>query len=218
MEDEEKFQTIQLTKTPTAIVSCCDKAEELRNEIGDKLDKILEEKLPTQYIFLNKSLNMTSGKAAAQVAHAVEELTSEIYHHGDGDTREKYFRIMAGTTRVTIILAVKDADELYKLNNYLESQGIWTGIYVDECCGEEKFVPTALAVNYLDRCDVKTKIITGMFEKFSSSLEMKAAKYKETLIDIESMALDSYYGRLFGSKQDLLNIYNKSKEVTNEKA
>lgn len=191
-----------------------DATGERLNSLESKFKALQEKEFPTQFVFLNKSLNMNAGKAAAQAAHAVEELVFEIFTNASSEKREEYKRYMSANPRAMIILQVEDEDEMYKLESYLGSQNIWTGIYVDEMAGDKKFVPTALAVEYLDRNEIRAKLLSGMFEKFSSVKEAKVDKYKKELEEIETMALDSYFGRFWGSKTDMEKIYQKARNAT----
>lgn len=136
--------------------------------LGEKLDKITETKNPVMYVFVNKGLKMNAGKVAAQVAHAQEELFAEILDNGDNKLRDFQFRCMKQNPRTVIILEAKDTDELYKINSYLESCDIWTGIYVDEgsANGDYMLEPTAIACQYLDKCDPRTETIFKMFNLY----------------------------------------------------
>lgn len=136
--------------------------------LGEKLDKITETKNPVMYVFVNKGLKMNAGKVAAQVAHAQEELFAEILDNGDNKLRDFQFKCMKQNPRTVIILEAKDTDELYKINSYLESCDIWTGIYVDEgsANGDYMLEPTALACQYLDKCDPRTETIFKMFNLY----------------------------------------------------
>lgn len=212
MFDNSKPVELNVQIDDSSLKGCFqDTASERLDNLEKNYDKLKEQEFPTQFIFLNKSLNMSSGKAAAQCAHAVEELVFEIFTNASSDKRKEYRKYMSANPRAMIVLQVEDEEEMYKLNSYLESQQIWTGIYVDEMAGDKKFVPTAMAVEYLDRSEVRAKLLSGMFEKFTSVQELRSAHYKKTLEDIEAMALDSYMGRIFGSKDDMIAIYHKAR-------
>lgn len=131
-------------------------------------DKVFEIKNPVMYVFVNKGLNMNAGKVAAQVAHAQEELFVEILDNGDNELRDFQFKCMKQNPRTVIILEAKDTDELYRINSYLESCDIWTGIYVDEGSANGDYIlePTALACQYLDKCDLRTETIFKMFNLY----------------------------------------------------
>lgn len=195
-----------------------DTTGERLDSLENKFKKLEELEFPTQFVFLNKSLNMNSGKAAAQSAHAVEELVYEIFTNASDEKIRQYKKYMSANPRAMIVLEVEDEDELYKLNSYLESQDIWTGIYVDEMAGGKKFVPTALAVEYLERGSVRAKLLSGMFNKFTSKEEKKVEHYEKALFDIEGMAIDAYFSGFFGCSRDaVLNIKNKAEKAREAK-
>lgn len=142
-----------------------------RDAILESLDRIenkaFEIKNPVMYVFVNKGLNMNAGKVAAQVAHAQEELFTELRHMG-GEAWEHHLNCMTQNPRTVIILEVQDTDELYKVNSYLESCDITTGIYVDEgsATGDYMLEPTVIACEYLDKADERTQLIFRMFKLF----------------------------------------------------
>lgn len=211
-------QEISITLDPSSLQgNILDTTGPRLDSLEEKFKQLQEKEFPTQFVFLNKSLNMNSGKAAAQAAHAVEELVYEIFTNASNEKVAEYKKYMSANPRAMIILEVADEDELYKLNSYLESQNIWTGIYVDEMAGGKKFVPTALAVEYLDRNEIRAKLLSGMFNKFTSVQEQNNEFYKKELQEIEGMALDSYFGKFFGSKDDMLKIMKKAGKASEAK-
>lgn len=198
--------------------SIIDTAGERLDKLESKMEELRTKELPTQFVFLNKSLNMSSGKAAAQAAHAIEELVYTIFTDASQEKIQEYKKNMSASPRSMIVLQVEDTEELYKLNSYLNSQDIWTGIYVDELANGQRFVPTALAVEYLDRNEIKAKLLSGMYEKFTSKEELKTERYEKALLDIEAMAIDAYFGGFFvAPKNAVLNIKNKVEEVRETK-
>ena len=195
-----------------------DTAGERLDKLESKMKELRTKELPTQFVFLNKSLNMSSGKAAAQAAHAIEELVYTIFTDASQEKIQEYKKNMSASPRSMIVLQVEDTEELYKLNSYLNSQDIWTGIYVDELANGQRFVPTALAVEYLDRNEIKAKLLSGMYEKFTSKEELKTERYEKALLDIEGMAIDAYFSGFIGCSRDaVLNIKNKAEKVRETK-
>lgn len=195
-----------------------DTAGERLDKLESKMEELRTKELPTQFVFLNKSLNMSSGKAAAQAAHAIEELVYTIFTDASQEKIQEYKKNMSASPRSMIVLQVEDTEELYKLNSYLNSQDIWTGIYVDELANGQRFVPTALAVEYLDRNEIKAKLLSGMYEKFTSKEELKTERYEKALLDIEGMAIDAYFSGFIGCSRDaVLNIKNKAEKVRETK-
>lgn len=143
-------------------------AEELQESVDRIENKLNEIKNPVMYVFVNKGLKMNTGKVSAQVAHAQEELFTELRHLG-GEAWEHHLNCMSQNPRTVIILEAKDTDELYKINSYLESCDIITGIYVDEgsADGDYMLEPTAVACEYLDKCDPRTETIFKMFKLYT---------------------------------------------------
>lgn len=143
-------------------------AEELQESVDRIENKLNEIKNPVMYVFVNKGLKMNTGKVSAQVAHAQEELFTELRHLG-GEAWEHHLNCMGQNPRTVIILEAKDTEELYKINSYLESCDIITGIYVDEGSADSDYMlePTAMACEYLDKCDPRTETIFRMFKLYT---------------------------------------------------
>lgn len=140
------------------------KFSKLYSTLEDIRDKVFEIKNPTQFIFINKGLNMNPGKVAAQIAHAEEEFFSYMLNHATESQVKNYSNMIKKNPRTTVVLEVKDTDELYKINAYLESCDIITSIYVDESGDEYMLEPTVMLTDYVDKEDPRTKLI---FENFS---------------------------------------------------
>jgi peptidyl-tRNA hydrolase len=100
---------------------------------------------PTVYIFINKSLNMSVGKVAAQAAHAmslVPNLASKQHW-------------LSGPPRTVIILQARDEQQLSNIRIYLSERSIDTYSVVDEGVNEvDEYVMTAMATGVLDKTDV----------------------------------------------------------------
>lgn len=141
-----------------------DKFSKLYSTLEDIKNKVFEIKNPTQFIFVNKGLNMNPGKVAAQIAHAEEEFFSYMINHATKEQLNNYSQMIKKNPRTTIVLEVKDTDELYKINSYLESCDIITSIYVDEKGEDYLLEPTVMLADYVDKEDPRTKLI---FENFS---------------------------------------------------
>lgn len=141
----------------------------LKESVKRLEEKVLETKNPVMYVFVNKGLKMNAGKVSAQVAHAQEELFVEILDNGDNELRDFQFKCMKQNPRTVIVLEAKNTEELYKINSYLESCNIFTGIYVDEgsADGDYMLEPTAIACQYLDKCDPRTETIFKMFRLYT---------------------------------------------------
>lgn len=158
----------------------------LKESVKRLEEKVLETKNPVMYVFVNKGLKMNAGKVSAQVAHAQEELFVEILDNGDNELRDFQFKCMKQNPRTVIVLEAKNTEELYKINSYLESCNIFTGIYVDEgsADGDYMLEPTAIACQYLDKCDPRTETIFKMFNLFEYEDDSETEKQLETASDI----------------------------------
>ena len=102
---------------------------------------------PIQYIFLNKGLHMSTGKAAAQATHA------SIM--GVLASNEKRRKVWADANeRTVIILEARDVEHLASINVYLTQRGVTTRPIIDEGVNEiDPHTLTALASTILNKDD-----------------------------------------------------------------
>ncbi len=108
---------------------------------------------PVLYVILNKQLNMSPGKAAAQTAQVVMML------------EDKYRDIFMSNYRRTVIVLEADGfEQLHGITDYLYDAGIEHDYYVDEGVNEmAPFSTTALVVEPIDRDDTeKREIFAGL--------------------------------------------------------
>lgn len=185
-----------------------DSVNELKNELDLKFKKLEQIKNPTQYVFINKSLTMNPGKVAAQVAHAQEELYYVIFKCKTQQEIEKFIEHMNQNPRTTIVLEVKDSDELYKVNSYLESCGICTGIYVDEKGENYLLEPTCLITEYVEKEDNRIKTIFSNFSLYVFRPDIIGFVKEMEELFLEDK-IDSLSGRYF--KKEAKKIYEKWK-------
>lgn len=95
------------------------------------------------YVILNGSLDMSSGKAAAQAVHAAMMLSN---------TSRANFRV--NYRRTVIVLEAKNREQLDGIADYLSEAEIGYEYYVDEGKNEvDAFSFTALAVDPIDHDD-----------------------------------------------------------------
>lgn len=95
---------------------------------------------PVVYIFLNKSLHMSIGKAAAQAAHAA------ILVSGSIDQWEKSMH------RTIIILEARDERHIRAIEEYLDERGFNTHKVIDEGVNEiDPHTVTALSTEVLEK-------------------------------------------------------------------
>lgn len=101
---------------------------------------------PCQYIILNKGAKMSTGKAAAQAAHASVEAYIAT---PDNNTKRVWHK---GGHYMKVVLEAQDADDLIVKQKYIEDRGFATKLIIDEGRTEiDPFTPTALGVEILDK-------------------------------------------------------------------
>lgn len=123
-----------------------------------------------QYVFIPKSLKMSVGKAASQVAHATFmalEKQSEKTIHAWFDRYEigkNQIEIWKDSGMCVIVLEAKNPEHLMQISKYFEQWNITHHLYIDE--GYTEVLPmtaTALATEILDDED---ELIKGMLKNF----------------------------------------------------
>lgn len=124
---------------------------------------------PVMYLFLNRSLSMSVGKACAQVGHAAVE----AYSISD-QAMIDHWRVGGHYTK--IVMLAEDTEQLVSIKHYIEERGYQTKLIVDEGRTEiPSFSPTALGVVVVDRDDPHT---AATFESFRTYKEEKPPKKK----------------------------------------
>lgn len=135
---------------------------------------------PARYIFLNQGLGMSSGKCAAQAAHAETEAMHDYFHelhriHELDPTIAEwlnqqaiYYKIWFGYGHYAkYVMRAEDSTQMYTIKQYLEKRGYKTYMVIDEGHTEGTyFVPTALAVELVDKEDERTASIFGEFRRY----------------------------------------------------
>ncbi len=116
---------------------------------------------PTMYIVLNKGLNMSTGKAAAQASHAAVEA---YLASPDDNLRRVWHR---GGHYTKIVLEAKDAEELKTVQHYLRDRGFDSCLIIDEGRTEiDPFTPTALGVCIVDKDNAHVAATFGTFRLY----------------------------------------------------
>lgn len=102
---------------------------------------------PIMYIFLNSELRMSTGKAAAQAAHAAVE----AYNLSRADLINAWYQ---GGHYTKVVLDGGDALKLLSIDNYLKARGFKVSLIIDEGRTEiDSYTPTALGVEILNKDD-----------------------------------------------------------------
>jgi len=118
---------------------------------------------PTIYVFLNKGLHMSIGKAAAQAGHAVAASFLEA-------TIEETDLWGRSIHRTMIVLEARNAEHIHNIQRYLHERGIKTRLIIDEGVNEiDPHTPTALASKVLDKND---KRVIDAFSTFDLYRDM----------------------------------------------
>lgn len=116
---------------------------------------------PVMYLVLNKGAKMSTGKAAAQAAHAAVEAylatpesnTKRVWHRGGHYTK--------------IVLEAADAHELKTQQDYLTARGFNSVLIIDEGRTEvDAFTPTALGCCIVDKDDAHVRDTFSTFKLY----------------------------------------------------
>jgi len=117
---------------------------------------------PIMYVFLNKSLHMSTGKAAAQAAHAAVEAVFK----SESKIVERWRKVGGHYTKV--VLVVSDTTQMLVVERYLQERGFKTALIIDEGVTEGTyFVPTAMGVEVVDKDDLHTQMTFSRFKLYS---------------------------------------------------
>jgi peptidyl-tRNA hydrolase len=130
---------------------------------------------PRMYIFLNKGLGMSTGKAAAQASHAAV-LVAEDFYQSDkvaADSSDEYrlYREWMDSGHYTkLVMEVEDSIQMFTIKHYLEERGYKVYLVIDEGRTENTaFKPTAMAVEIVDKDDLRTAGVFGEFKLYKDS-------------------------------------------------
>jgi PTH2 family peptidyl-tRNA hydrolase len=127
------------------------------------------------YLILNKGAKMSTGKAAAQAAHAAVEAyiatpesnLKRVWHRGGHYTK--------------IVLEAKDADELQTMRDYIHDRGFGSVKIIDEGRTEvDPFTFTALGCCIVDKDDAHTAATFGSFKLYKDALPVATVYVTKT--------------------------------------
>jgi peptidyl-tRNA hydrolase, PTH2 family len=116
------------------------------------------------YLFLNRSLGMSTGKAAAQVAHAAVE----AYLISNPKVVEQW---RVGLHYCKLVMLAEDDVHLLTIQKYIEERGFKTKIIIDE--GRTEIRPlstTALGVEVVDRDEPHTQATFETFKLYREAV------------------------------------------------
>lgn len=105
---------------------------------------------PVQYILLNRGLGMSTGKSAAQAAHASQ---LGLLTHGNNPYDATIVnRWMRGGRYTKLVMEARDADHLRAAEAYIEDRGFKCAMVIDEGRTEvEPLSLTALGTEIVDK-------------------------------------------------------------------
>jgi peptidyl-tRNA hydrolase len=113
---------------------------------------------PILYVVLNKELNMSAGKAAAQAVHAAMMLGERGNHF------TKYPK------RTVIVLEAENSDQIKNLEEYLNLSGLFSDYYIDEGANEVgAYSVTALACEPIEAGDEARREIFAPLKLYSGN-------------------------------------------------
>ena len=141
---------------------------------------------PARYIFLNRGLNMSGGKCAAQAAHAETLAMADYFGFVVADEcgassteKEKAWEELQARQGDLInkwlgeghyakyVMSAEDSTQMYTFERYLRDRGFKTYMVIDEGHTEGTyFVPTAMAVELVDKDEERTDSIFGEFKLY----------------------------------------------------
>ena len=117
-------------------------------------------KKPVMYLFLNRGLGMSTGKSAAQVAHAAVE----AYRISSPKAQDAWY---LGGHYAKLVMLAEDAEQLDTFERYINERGFKTGLIIDEGRTEIKpFSKTALGVEIVDKGDEHVLATFGEFKTY----------------------------------------------------
>lgn len=112
------------------------------------------------YLFANKGVGMSTGKTAAQIAHAAVE----AYVLSKPDLIRAW---RLGGHYTKLVMEAQDTVHLYTIQAYIEERGFKTKLIIDEGRTEiMPHTPTALGVEVVDKDDPHTLATFSSFRLY----------------------------------------------------
>lgn len=114
------------------------------------------------YIFLNRRLGMSTGKAAAQAAHAAVE----AYRISSPKLQDAWY---LGNHYTKLVMDAENADVLSTYERYINDRGFKTSLIIDEGRTEiPAHSKTALGVEIVDKTDEHVQATFDHFKLYPS--------------------------------------------------
>lgn len=122
--------------------------------------------MKVMYIFLNKGLGMSLGKAAAQAGHAA----IEGYILSDKKLLKDWY---SGGHYTKLVMQARDEGHLKTIQKYLEDRGFKTSLIIDEGMTEiDAHQATALGVEVVDKEDKHTEDTFSTFDLYRDTIRV----------------------------------------------
>jgi peptidyl-tRNA hydrolase len=138
---------------------------------------------PVMYLFLNRGLGMSTGKASAQVAHAAVE----AFRISSSKMIDAWY---VGGHYTKLVMLAEDSENLLVIDRYLTDRGFKTGLIIDEGRTEIKpHSPTALGIEIVDKDNPH---VQASFESFRT--------YKESQVEVTKVHCGPFGWLSTGSK------------------
>lgn len=116
------------------------------------------------YIFINKGLQMSTGKVAAQAAHAAVE----AFRISNLEMVGKWYE---GKHYTKLVMEARDDQHIQTIAGYLSERGFKSSFIIDE--GRNEIAPhsfTALGVEIVDREDPHTEATFSSFKLYRDKI------------------------------------------------
>lgn len=126
----------------------------------------MEQSDPAMYIFLNKGLGMTVGKAAAMAAHAATEAVL-----GSNEALVKQWRY--GGHYKKLVMSAENEENLSRIAQYIEDRGFKVFRIIDEGLTEvDPMTFVALGVEVVDKTDPHTAKTFQIFQLYRDTIRV----------------------------------------------
>lgn len=123
---------------------------------------------PCMYVFLNRGAGMSTGKAAAQSAHAAVEAWRDAQVDEFNSTDSKLRNLwLKGLHYKKLVMLAEDETHLFAIDRYLRDRGLRTYLIIDEGLTEVRsHTACALGVPVVDKDDPETQAIFSTFKLY----------------------------------------------------
>lgn len=122
---------------------------------------------PALYVFINKGLQMSAGKVAAQ---AVQASVGGYLSSGD-EIKKTWWEL--GGHHATYVMEARDEDHLLSIQRYLWERGFYSFLMIDEGMTEiDAITETALGVEIVDKDDPHVAATFSSFKLYKDTVRV----------------------------------------------